>query len=267
MIKRNHSIFFALVVMATLVLSSCKTPQVAYFADITHGQTDTVLYKLDIRLRPEDKLSIIVKSMDPQLSELFNLPIVTHRMGSETSTSHTSTSFYTVDSNGEIDFPVLGKLKVSGMGREEVSRMIKNMLISQNLVKDPIVTVEYANLAFDVLGEVNKPGRYHFTRDHLTLLDALSMAGDLTIQGCRETVMVIRETDNGRITYMVNLKSGKELVSSPVYYLQQNDVVYVEPNDYRSRQTTVNGNRLRSSSFWISLASLAISVILLVKKL
>ena len=141
------------------------------------------------------------------------------------------------------------------------------MLISQNLVKDPIVTVEYANLAFDVLGEVNKPGRYHFTRDHLTLLDALSMAGDLTIQGCRETVMVIRETDNGRITYMVNLKSGKELVSSPVYYLQQNDVVYVEPNDYRSRQTTVNGNRLRSSSFWISLASLAISVILLVKKL
>ena len=101
----------------------------------------------------------------------------------------------------------------------------------------------------------------------LALLDALSMAGDLTIQGCRETVMVIRETDNGRITYMVNLKSGKELVSSPVYYLQQNDVVYVEPNDYRSRQTTVNGNRLRSSSFWISLASLAISVILLVKKL
>ena len=267
MMKFKHSVILFLFSMVTLLVSSCKTPQVAYFADVTYGLTDTVHYKLDIRLRPEDKISIVVKSMDPQLSELFNLPIVSHRIGTETSTSHSSLSVYTVDSNGEIDFPVLGRVKIAGMTREEVSWMIKESLVNQNLLKDPVVTVEYVNLGFNVLGEVSKPGRYHFQRDHLTLLDALSMAGDLTIQGDRESVMVIREKDNGRTTYKVNLKSNSDLLASPVYYLQQNDVVYVAPNDYRSRQTTVNGNRVRSSSFWVSLASLAVSVILLVNKL
>ena len=250
----------------TLLLCSCHTPQVVYFADVTHGMTDTVQYRLDIRLRPEDKLSIVVKSMDSQLSELFNLPIVTHRIGAESSSSTSRLSVYTIDSHGEIDFPVLGYVKIAGMTREEVARMIKDRLVSQNLVKDPVVTVEYANLGFNVIGEVSKPGRYHFERDHLTLLDALSMAGDLTIQGERETVMVIREEGDRRIAYKVNLKSGSNLLASPAYYLQQNDVVYVAPNDYRSRQTTVNGNRVRSSSFWISLASLAVSVVLLIKK-
>ena len=262
---RTRKLFMALSVVMVFAFSSCKTPQVAYFADVTHGLTDTVQYKLDIRLRPEDKVSIVVKSMDPQLSELFNLTIASHRVGSET-TSNTRMSVYTVDSKGQIDFPVLGQLKIAGMTREEVARLIKERLISQNLIKDPVVTVEYANLGFNVMGEVNKPGRYQFNRDHVTLLDALSMAGDLTIQGERETVMVIRENGDTRTAYRVNLKSGSDLLASPVYYLQQNDVVYVEPNEYRSRQTTVNGNRVRSSSFWMSLASLAISVVLLVRK-
>ena len=263
----KQRLFFGLSVLLALLLCGCQTPQVAYFADVRHGLTDTVQYKLDIRLRPEDKLSIVVKSMDPQLSELFNLPVVTHRIGIESSTSHSYLSVYSIDSQGEIDFPVLGRVKIAGMTREQVARMIKERLMSQNLVKDPVVTVEYANLGFNVLGEVHKPGRYHFERDHLTLLDALSMAGDLTIQGDRETVMVIREHGDTRTAYTVNLKSGSDLLASPVYYLQQNDVVYVAPNEYRARQTTVNGNRVRSSSFWISLASLAVSVILLVKKL
>lgn len=255
----------ALSAVMVFAFSSCNTPHVAYFADVTHGLTDTVQYKLDIQLRPEDKVSIVVKSMDPQLSELFNLTIASHRIGSE-SISNSRMSVYTIDSNGEIDFPVLGKLKIAGMTREEVARTIKDKLVGQNLLKDPVITVEYANLGFNVMGEVNKPGRYQFNRDHVTLLDALSMAGDLTIQGERETVMVIREDGDTRTAYKVNLKSGSDLLASPVYYLQQNDVIYVEPNEYRSRQTTVNGNRIRSSSFWMSLASLAISVVLLVKK-
>lgn len=175
-------------------------------------------------------------------------------------------SVYTIDSKGEIDFPVLGQLKVGGLVREEVARMIKERLVSENLVKDPVVIVEYANLGFDVLGEVNRPGRYTFDRDHLTILDALSMAGDLTIQGERQNVMVIRDEGGKRTSYLVNLKSGHELMSSPVFYLQQNDVVYVAPNDYRARQTTVNGNTMRSGSFWISLSSLTISLALLIMK-
>lgn len=254
--------------LLALLLCGCQTPQVAYFADLQHGQSEFVQQTLTIRLRPEDKLSIVVKSMDPQLSELFNLSIASHRIGYSSSMSsyNNQMSVYTIDSQGEIDFPVLGRLKVEGLTREEVARLVKDSLVSKNLVKDPVVTVEYANLGFDVMGEVNRPGRYTFDRDKLTLLDALSMAGDLTIQGMRERVMVIREEGGKRTSYVVNLKSGRDLLTSPVFYLHQNDVVYVAPNDYRSRQTTVNGNTVRSSSFWISLTSLAVSVAILVMK-
>lgn len=255
--------------ISVLLLFGCKTPQVSYFSDLESGQIINAHEVIDIRLRPEDKLTIVVKSKDHELSELFNLSISSRRVGSQssTSTSNSQMSVYTVDPQGEIDFPVLGSLKVAGMKREEVARLIKERLIQSNMVKDPVVTVEYANLGFNVLGEVHNPGRYSFNRDHLTLLDALSMAGDLTIQGQRENVLVMREENGTRTTYRVNLKMGSELLSSPVFYLQQNDVVYVSPNAYRSRQTTVNGNTVRSSSFWISLTSLAISVALLIMKL
>ena len=262
-------LFLLLFAMPMLLLCSCQTPHVSYFSDLQHGQTEIVSQVLDIRLHPEDKLSIVVKSMDPQLSELFNLSIATHRVGYTSASSGSNNqlmSVYTIDSKGEIDFPVLGQLKVGGLVREEVARMIKERLVSENLVKDPVVIVEYANLGFDVLGEVNRPGRYTFDRDHLTILDALSMAGDLTIQGERQNVMVIRDEGGKRTSYLVNLKSGHELMSSPVFYLQQNDVVYVAPNDYRARQTTVNGNTMRSGSFWISLSSLTISLALLIMK-
>lgn len=257
-----------LVVLSVLMLISCKTPQVSYFSDLQDGQKINVHEILDIRLRPEDKLTIVVKSKDHELSELFNLSISSRRVGAQysTSTSNSQMSVYTVDERGEIDFPVLGSLKISGMKREEVASLIKDRLIQSDMVKDPVVTVEYANLGFNVIGEVHNPGRYSFNRDHLTLLDALSMAGDLTIQGQRENVLVMREENGTRTIYRVNLKSGNELLSSPVFYLQQNDVIYVSPNAYRSRQTTVNGNTVRSSSFWISLTSLAISIALLIMK-
>ncbi len=252
-----------------LLLCSCAAPNVSYFNDLGNGQAELLSQTMDIRFRPDDKLSIVVKSKDPLLADLFNLPIYTHRVGySQAALTNTSQqmSVYTVDQNGEIDFPVLGKIKVSGLRRNEVAELIKTELTKQNLVKDPVLTVEYANLGFNVMGEVNKPGRYIFDRDHLTILDALSMAGDLTIQGRRDNIVVMRETGNNRIVYRLNLQNGKELLQSPAFYLQQNDVVYVEPNAYRSRQTTVNGNNVLSASFWISVASLLTSVAVLIAK-
>lgn len=264
--RKKIYLAFALV---ALLFSSCATPNVSYFSDLGDNQSIDMMQDLDIRLRPEDKISIVVKSMDPKLSDLFNLPIIAHRVGySQESTLNQSqqVSVYTIDSKGEIDFPVLGKIKVAGSKREHVAQVIKDQLVDKNLIKDPVVTVEYANLCFNVLGEVNKPGRYTFDRDHLTILDALSKAGDLTIQGRRENVFVMREEGNQRKTYRVNLLNGRELLSSPAYYLQQNDVVYVEPNDYRARQTTVNGNNVLSAPFWISVASLLTSVAVLIVK-
>lgn len=264
--KKNILLVWSFV---SLLLCSCAAPNVSYFNDLENGPIETSLQTMDIRLRPDDKISIVVKSKDPLLSDLFNLPVFSHRVGySEAQLTNTSQqmSVYTVDKNGEIDFPVLGKIKVAGKRRDEIAELIKTELTSRNLIKDPVLTVEYANLGFNVMGEVSKPGRYIFDRDHLTILDAISMAGDLTIQGRRDNIVVMRETGNGRIIYRVNLQRGKELLQSPAFYVQQNDVIYVEPNAYRSRQTTVNGNNVLSTSFWISVASLLTSVAILIVK-
>lgn len=254
------------------LLSSCATPkEVVYFQDLQ--QTDGTLAAVqakEIRVRPDDKISIIVNSRDPQLTDLFNLPYVSRQLG-QTLRSVTSTygqsqgvSGYTVDSEGNIDFPVLGKIHVEGMTREEIGRCIKDELVGQDLVKDPIVTVEFMNLTVSVMGEVAKPGRYAIERDRITILDALSMAGDLTIYGRRDAVMVQRMEGDTLQVYQLNLVSGQDVYNSPAFYLQQNDLVYVAPNDVKVRESTVNGNNIRSTSFWISLGSLLTSVAVLI---
>ena len=171
-----------------------------------------------------------------------------------------------MDSKGDVDFPVLGKLHVQDMTREEVAVYIKKELQSHDLIKDPVVTVQFMNLSVNVMGEVNRPGRYNIDKDHLTILDALSQAGDLTIYAKREKVLVLRNENGKQRVYGINLCSADHLYSSPVYYLQQNDVVYVEPNDTKARQSTVNGNNVRSTSFWISLASLLTTISVLIFK-
>ena len=129
-----------------------------------------------------------------------------------------------------------------------------------------MVTVEFTNMFIDVLGEVKNPGRFQLTQDKVTVLDAIGMAGDLNIQGRRYNVKVIRHEGNEARTYTMNLNSLSEMTNSPAYYLRQGDVVYVDPNDFRQRQTTVNGNNVLSTSFWISLASLLTSILVLIVK-
>ena len=268
--NRYKLIYLLLLLAGVTVLSSCgSSKQVVYFQDLKPGETEIKLPEVKaITIRPEDKISIIVNSRDPQLTDLFNLPYVTRQLGQSSNTYSTGTSqgvsVYTVDANGEIDFPVLGKVYVAGMKREEIAEYIKSELIKENLVKDPVVTVEFANLCISVLGEVNNPGRFNIDRDRLTVLDALSMAGDLTIYGNRYKVMVLRQEGDVQRVYGLDLTSGEHVYSSPAYYLQQNDVVYVEPNAVKARQSTVNGNNVRSTSFWISLASLLTSVAILI---
>ena len=271
--KRTPFVYFLLfAVTCALMLGSCGTPkQVVYFQDLKPGETEIKLPEVKaITVRPEDKISIIVNSRDPQLTDLFNLPYVSRQLGQSlrtngvTASSNQGVSAYTVDAEGKIDFPVLGKIYVAGMKREEIAECIKSELIKGNLVKDPVVTVEFANLCISVLGEVNSPGRFSIDRDRLTILDALSMAGDLTIYGNRSKVMVLRQEGDVQRVYGLNLTSGEHIYSSPAYYLQQNDVVYVEPNEVKARQSTVNGNNVHSTSFWISLASLLTSVAILI---
>lgn len=263
--------FYKIIIVAAsvLVLVACSTSkEISYFQDLRPGESElTLAAPMEIKIQPKDKLSILVNSQDLRLTNLFNLPIVSQQVGQESSSgTNRGVSGYTVDSKGDIDFPVLGGLHVQGMTREEVAVYIKKELQSHDLIKDPVVTVEFMNLSVNVMGEVNRPGCYNIDKDHLTILDALSQAGDLTIYGKREKVLVLRNENGTQRVYGINLCSADHLYSSPVYYLQQNDVVYVEPNDTKARQSTVNGNNVRSTSFWISLASLLTTISVLIFK-
>lgn len=255
-----------------MTVTSCRAPKdVTYFNDLTSGAQKELSSVKDITVRPDDRLSILVVSKDAQLMSLFNLPVVSQRVGQPGVTSSYSNNndvaSYVVDRYGDIQFPVLGTIHIGGMRRAEVADYIATELKSRNLVKDPVVVVDFLNNGVVVLGEVNRPGRVNFDRDRFTLLDAIAGAGDLTIQGQRKDVLVTRTDENGHQTsYRVDLTDAEQTMQSPVYYLQQNDVVYVSPNDVRKRQTTANGNAPLTPSFWISIASLATTIAVLIVK-
>lgn len=259
-----------------LLLGSCSTPKnITYFSELENGSAVQAAHVLDIKVKPEDKLSIVVSTQDPALSTLFNLVQIQNRVGMSTSSAKSTSSvasgggnyvsYYTVDSEGDIIFPVVGKIHVAGLTREDVALKIASELEHADLVKNPIVTVEFANTGISVLGEVKSPGRYDFNKDRLTIIDAIAMAGDLTMNGMRDNVLVLRNVGNGKQeAYRVSLLNTKELVMSPAFYLQQDDVVYIEPNSKAKRETTSAGNSAYNPSFWVSLGSLGLTVATLI---
>ncbi|MBD5203656.1 MAG: polysaccharide export protein [Bacteroidales bacterium] len=261
--------------IAAFMAVSCSTPKgITYMQDLGDNTVVAVAAERAIHIRPDDKLTIVVKSKDPALSDLFNLTLNVNRASSEklatgvSSRNYTSGSeslmSYTVTPEGDIDFPVLGKLHVEGMTRSELSGFIKGELMGRDLVKDPVVTVEFLNTGISVLGEVAEPGRYDMNTDRLNVLQALALAGDLTMSGMRENVLVMREENGKMVSYRLNLTDANQMASSPAFYLQQDDIIYVEPNAIRKRSQTVNGNNVLNASFWISVASLAASVATLI---
>lgn len=261
-----------------LSLSSCSTPQkVAYFQDLDENSITTTAKAAPITVEPGDKLSIIVHSKDPSLAALFNLPVISVRNTGLTNFNGSNSvrnysdqdgmSYYTVSPDGNIDFPVLGQLHVAGMNRQELIGFIKGELMGRSLIKDPTITVEFVNTGINIFGEVRTPGRYDINRDNITVLEAIALAGDLGIQGRRENVRVIRQQADGTMkTYIIDLTSAEKTLQSPAYYLKQNDIIYVEPNNMMKRSTTVNGNAALQASFWISVAGLLASVATLIFK-
>lgn len=279
--KRTALIYVAgaLLAGASLLGGGCATPKnVSYFQDLDNATMIQTQAMQSIRVRPYDKLSIVVSSKDPAISALFNLPVMTNRLGqgsidtgAAVTRSYTGQSegmsSYTVSPEGTINFPVLGELKVSGMTRAELQGFIEGELEGRNLVKDPTVIVEFLNTGVTVLGEVAKAGRYDVNRDQITILDAIAFAGDLDIQANRKNIKVLRNVNGKTQVYILDITNGKQLMQSPAYYLQQDDIVYVEPNDYRKRATTVNGNTTLSAGFWISVVSVCSSLAVLVVNL
>lgn len=245
------------VVSGVLMFTSCRTPQdIAYLQNVdvkapVQSQNDGT-----IRFLPGDKLSIYVYSRDEKLMQLFNL---SRNVASGNSNSGSQYA-YTVNENGEIDFPVLGLIEVQGLTRTEVGQLIKNELIANDYCKDPVVIVEFYNMNFSVLGTVSSAGTKPITKDKITLLEAIAMSGDLQIDGKRKNVLVMRQEGDQQVPYRVDLTQTESVYESPVYYIRQNDVIYVEPNNKNKRNSTVLGNSAYQPAFWMSLISFIASM-------
>lgn len=267
----------SLLIAAGMIASvtSCRTPKdITYFQGQENGQSIEVVVPNYITAQPDDRLTIAVHSRDGQLAEIFNLPIQARQQGTATGRGTTSSSrsgngqmsVYTVNSYGDIEFPELGTIHIGGLTRQEIAQKIKDELVNRKLLKDPTITVEFFDHSFTAIGAVGAPGRIIFDRDKLNLVEAIALAGDLQINGKRQNVKVYRMVDGKQKAYTVDLTDPNSVYSSPVYYIQQNDVIYVEPNDLQKRNTTPLGNSTFTPAFWISLASFAMTVALLFVK-
>lgn len=268
--------------LCIMLLASCSTPKnIAYLQGIDNAQIIEIAAAKNgtIKIQPFDKLSIIVTCTDPSLTQMFNLPVLSNNHVQRNSPIGPSVDFrsynvaysegisgFTVSADGTIQYPVLGQIKVEGMTRNELAAFIKGEIMGRGLIKDPIVTVEFLNVGISVMGEVNRPGRYDLNVDEISLLEAISLAGDLTIQGQRENVKVLRKEGDSVQTFVIDLTDSKNMLSSPAYYLKQGDIIYVEPNSMRKRSTVANGNNVTNVSFWLSVASLLTSAAILFKK-
>lgn len=263
-------------ILLAILFSSCAAPlNIDYFQDAAQVQGILGLEKQFLRLKPDDKINIIVHSADPMLASQFSLKAGGNQTLGATVSPQTTASgggggsqivAYTVDEQGDIAFPILGKISVIGKTRNEVADYIAQRLRERELVTDALVTVEYVNMGIDVLGEVKNPGHVDIKKDYFTLLDAIAAVGDLTIEGRRDRVLVLRTQDHEEYSYEVDLCSKADLYYSPVFYLQQNDIVYVAPNAKRKREANPNGNTFNTPGFWVSMASFVMTLITFLSK-
>ncbi len=241
-----------------ILLSSCASQEkIVYLQDVILNSEVNTIKNGEIRFKPDDIITIQVSSRKPELASVFNL--------ANTTNAHSGVgkmTGYTIDYEGNIHFPVLGKIRVQGFTKIELAEDIRKRIIESELIDDAIVNVEYQNLTFSTIGEVARPGNYNITKEKTTIFEALSQSGDLTINGMRDRVFLTRRIDNALVSYQVDLRS-KDIYQSPAFYIQQNDMIYVEPNKIRSNQSTTNGNTVRTASFWMTLASFITSMTLI----
>lgn len=259
----KHSLYIFSVVFVALALCGCKAPSdIAYFQDMQELQAVAVQQANIIKAKPQDRLTIVVKSKDYELAELFNLSIQASRVGSGSSSrgSNSGMEYYTVDERGNVEMPIIGSVHVEGMTRTEIAAHVRSLIIASGQLLDPHVTVEFISMQFSVLGEVRSPGEYVYDRDRLTILQAISRAGDLQITGERKNVSVIRMEDGQEKHYFVDLTNAESLYQSPVFYIQPDDVVYVAPNAKRMRESRPNGNTFNTVGFWTGLVGTVSSI-------
>ena len=227
-----------LIVSTLLIFTGCTTQKkLAYFNTVMASSAESINAQLkneraDARILTDDRLSITVSALDPNAVAIYNLPFVSFASpGSDQIYASPVLQSYLVNSQGNINFPVLGEIKLEGLTLTEAGNLIKSKLAEH--VADPIVNIQFVNFRITVLGEVLRPGQFPVTNERVTILDALGLAGDMTAYGRRDNVLLTRN-NNGKLEFArINLNSD-EVFKSPYFYLQQNDVIYVEPNTVKS---------------------------------
>lgn len=250
---------------AGLLFVACATPKnYNLFQDLSNGQEISMSADRLVRLQPGDKISVMVTSKDPVMSSLFNKGFSSSIEGDRVDANKYLIN-YTVDDSGNIEVPALGNVAVGGMSRQEATKAVQDKL-REELLKDATVTIEFVDLRFSVMGEVQAPGVFLIDKDTYTLPEALARAGGIDVYGKRDSVMVIRETPTGKKAYVVNMNSARELFASEAYYIKQNDIINVKANNTKARQSLANGNETRSISFWTSIVSLAATLTMLIFK-
>ncbi|WP_431108839.1 polysaccharide biosynthesis/export family protein [Winogradskyella poriferorum] len=232
---------FVLQLIAILVFTSCGSRKdIVYFQDEPIEDGVLVSEPKPIIYKPDDILTINVSALDPDTVKPFNLMVVSNNDTNLLNASgRQQFQSYLIDYDGNIDFPVLGKLKVAGLNRTELTAMLVKKI--SEYANNPIVNVRLSNFTITILGEVRNPGTFTIQDERITVLEALGLADDLTIFGKRKNVLLIREVDGKKKFAKIDLTSVNA-VNSPVYYLQQNDVIYVEPNNAKIRASSYNQN-------------------------
>ena len=261
-------VHFLVVALVAFVITGCesskKVPYMVGAETIPQETLQQVAKNIEPIIMPGDLLEILVSASNPEVVKPFNRLGIIHAIaGTQNSTNlnNNSSSYYLVDNDGNIEFPVIGTLKIGGMTKAEAQKVILNAITPKYLTETPGIDIRFKNFKVSVLGEVAKPGVYTATNERLTILDALAMAGDMTIMGKRENVMLIRtKADGTREIHTLNL-NDKDLVLSPYFNLQQNDQIYVTPNASKARSSWTLPPAFSLVGTMISIATLIVTIV------
>lgn len=249
-----------MIVAATVaMLASCGTTKdVPYFQNSENVDLSSSSYLYDARIMPKDQLTITVSTINDEAAAPFNMTVPTpYTVGQRSSYSQAMLQSYLVDNNGKINFPIVGELTVGGLTKAEAEAMIAQRIQPYiNEAERPIVTVRMTGYQISVIGEVSRPGTFTVSREKITVLEALAQAGDLTIWGQRKNVQLIREDANGQKSIHIIDLTDANLINSPYYYMQQNDVIYVTPNKVKAQNSSVGS----MTTLWFSATSILISL-------
>ena len=261
MMRRLNNRHLWLMLLPFLLVACQSYKKVPYFQDVdvvNQAEQQEKLY--DARIMPKDLLTIVVSCTNPELAIPFNLTVASNAGMAASNSSYVTTQptlqAYLVDNEGNINFPVLGELKLGGLTKREAERLIIDKL-KPYMKEMPIVTVRMVNYKISVIGEGTRPGTFTISNEKVNLLEALAMAGDMTVYGLRDNVKLIREDANGKQQIVTLDLNNAETILSPYYWLQQNDIVYVTPNKAKARNSDV-GN---STSLWFSATSILVSIV------